>query len=53
MDRAEQIVADKRIARWPEDERKWLARLTEAEQEVVRVFVAHLDARPQEGDKPV
>jgi hypothetical protein len=46
MDRAETIVATKRITRWPESWKADLVELTPHEREVVMTLVALVDARP-------
>lgn len=46
MDRAETIVATKRMARWPESWRADVVRLTDREREVLMTLVALVDARP-------
>lgn len=46
LDRAEQILADKRIRRWADDWRAEIVTLTSHEREVLMTLVALLDARP-------
>lgn len=46
MDRAVEIVASKRLERFPEEWKAELVRLTPEEQEVIKSLVAYLDARP-------
>ena len=51
MDKAESIVASKRVAEWPEEDREWLALLPPLEREIALLLVAHLDARPHDNEK--
>jgi len=46
MDKAESIVASKRVAQWSEKDREWLLALSQQEREVVLLLAAHLDASP-------
>lgn len=46
MDRAVEIVAKKRLERFPQEWQAELVRLTADEQEVIKTLVAYLDARP-------
>jgi hypothetical protein len=41
-------MATKRIARWSEEDRKWLASLPPTERETVELLAAHLNATPLE-----
>ena len=51
MDKAETIVATKRLQRAEEEWRKWgLDRLPEKEREIVLLLIAHLDAKPVTDD---
>jgi len=46
MDKAESIVAAKRVAQWSEKDREWLLSLPPPEREVALLLAAHLDASP-------
>ena len=51
MDRAETIVASRRVAAWPQDDQEWLALLPLPEREITLLLVAHLDATPAPENK--
>lgn len=46
MDRAEQIVASKRLAAWSPSDQSFVADLPDDEREVVGLLAAYLDAKP-------
>lgn len=48
MDRAVEIVAKKRLERFPQEWKEELVQLTPSEQEVIKTLVAYLDARPSD-----
>lgn len=49
MDRAETIVATKRMERWPQSWKADVVILTPHEREVLMTLVALVDARPADG----
>ncbi len=52
MDKAEQILAAKRLAKWTREWQEDIVRLTPREREVLGQLIALVNASPEEGRRP-